>query len=490
MYQHDAARTGQSQYLGITSPPKVLWRSRLPFDSYADPAKGIIAGPDGTLYVRFGDQLFGVDPQFGAIKWRQIIPGDGSGTPAIGDNNLIYLGQGSTFYAFTDAGEVAWQGGVGGWGPFRSSPAVAQDGSIYFVYSGLWSLTPDGDLRWIYPFDFYAGSNPAIGPDGTIYAWPYASTLYAIRPDGSLKWVSYSISPSSLSVNPDGKLYIGSIGPTNLTFRVYALDSNATQQWVFEAQGLQGSGDAGVAVNDITLGPDGTLYFIPSVTTISNSITWSPQLFALNPDGTLKWKKVFPSLQGRVDWFPPPVVDQANHVAACVPPGTCYGLDAEGNILWEYSPIFDGQIDPVYAAPLVTSDGKMYIFNAAGVIHALVDPAIVPWLSTTPESIALQSEYPSGTLTSTVQISSTAHPVTWTAELLPPVDWATLPITRGVTPGTLEIDVLLDRLEGRYFPYGVSIQISTEEGVAANEPILAQVLVFVGGRAYLPVIRR
>ncbi len=489
MYQHDAARTGQSQFLGITSPPKVLWQMRLPVDSPDDPVNGISAGPDGTLYVLFCGQLFAVDSQAGTIKWQYTMPGEGSAAPALGGNDLIYQGHGSTFYAFTDTGEVAWQGDIGGWTtPFRSSPAIGQDGNIYFVRDGMWSLTPDGYLRWIYPFSWFAGEEPAIGPDGTIYGWSYDSVLYAVRPDGSLKWASYSMGPTGLSANMDGTLYVGSQGSTNLTFRVYALNLDGTQKWMFEASGLQGSSNDVVMVKDISIGPDGTLYFIPAVTTNMSVSTWSPQLYALNPDGTLKWKKVFPALQERVIWFPPPVVDRANHITVCVPPGTCYGLEGEGNILWEYSPLFEGEINPVYTAPVITSDGKMYLLNAAGVIQALVDPAIVPWLSTIPESIALQTEHPSGTLTSTLQISSTAYPITWTAELLPPVDWVTLPITRGVTPETLEVTVLLDHLERRNFPYQATIQLSSEGGAAVNEPLSVQLSIFVGSRAYLPII--
>ena len=132
----------------------------------------------------------------------------------------------------------------------------------------------------------------------------------------------------------------------------------------------------------------------------------------------------------------------------------------------------------------------MYIINDEGVIRELVDPAIVPWLSTNPQSIILQAGHTSGTLTSTLGISSTAYPIAWKAEFSSPVDWATLPVTHGVTPGSLEIEILLDRLEWHSYPYGIGIQISSEEDVAVNEPIFASLIVFVGSRVYLPVIRR
>jgi len=178
MHQHDAARTGQSPRFGISSTPQVLWQSRLPVDNPADPVKGMITGPDGTLYIRFCGQLFAVSPLDGSIKWKHMMPGTVSTTPAIGDNRLIYLGQDDSFFVLTDAGEVVRQWGFG-YTPYYSSPAIAEDGSVYFTHGALWSLTSDGYVRWIYPFDFYGGVPPAIGPDGTIYSGDGLLGLYA-----------------------------------------------------------------------------------------------------------------------------------------------------------------------------------------------------------------------------------------------------------------------------------------------------------------------
>lgn len=485
MHQHNAARTGQSPNLGISSTPRLLWQKRLPIDSPRDPIKGMITGPDGTLYILFCAQLFAVNPVDGSIKWQHTIPGGTIGTPAIGDNGLIYLGHGGNFLALTNNGEVAWQGNVG-YEPFRSSPAIAEDGNVYFTHGALWSLTPDGYVQWVYPFDFYGGVPPAVGPDGTIYSGSYLPGLYAFHPDGSVKWVSYEVTPLGLSVGKDGTVYVGSGGSTMQSFTVSALNPNGALKWTFQADAFSGSEYVSTRVEDMSVSPDGTIYFIPSVTT---SGTFTPELYAVNTEGSLKWKVAFPSLH---DWVPfgasPPILDRAGQVYACAVSGLCYGVAPDGHILWEYAPLFYGEINPVYASPLIASDGRMFILNSGGVIHALIDPTVVPLLSVSPASISLQAESGTGTVTRSLQISSTVYPITWTAAITPPVTWISLPITQGITPGPLEVSVLLDSLEKRAYPYSASIQINSDDDKVANVPMMIPIEVFVGNRAHLPII--
>ncbi|MGD9647543.1 MAG: PQQ-binding-like beta-propeller repeat protein [Pirellulales bacterium] len=68
--------------------------------------------------------------------------------------------------------------------------------------------TPPG-LKWKFDVGNYMYATPTIGPDGTIYAPSYNSTLYAINPDGTLKWDydAGSLLSSSVAIDASGTLY-------------------------------------------------------------------------------------------------------------------------------------------------------------------------------------------------------------------------------------------------------------------------------------------
>ena len=65
-------------------------------------------------------------------------------------------------------GDVKWRFEVGGQ-YILQPPAVAPDGSVAVVGSSgrLYSLTPDGALRWSVPSVGGEGGSSFIGPDGT-----------------------------------------------------------------------------------------------------------------------------------------------------------------------------------------------------------------------------------------------------------------------------------------------------------------------------------
>ena len=51
---------------------------------------------------------------------------------------------------------------------------LADDGSV-------WSIGPQGDVRWTYKTGGVVFSSPAIGPDGTVYVGSADGRLYAFR---------------------------------------------------------------------------------------------------------------------------------------------------------------------------------------------------------------------------------------------------------------------------------------------------------------------
>jgi outer membrane protein assembly factor BamB len=205
--------------------------------------------------------------------------------------------------------------------PFVSSPALAPDGTIY-VGSGnntLYAMNPDGTLKWEYATGASLGASPAIGSDGTIYEGSVDRQFYAINPDGTLKWIAptKSVFTSSPAIGADGTIYAAgtyldkTIYCSNSTSPVtaqggalYAIAPNGTIKWIFPLSGAVHSSPAVAADGTIYVGSDGDFGIDRADPCNPNSpytpIDSSPKypvnghLYAVNPDGSLKWDKGMP----------------------------------------------------------------------------------------------------------------------------------------------------------------------------------------------------
>ena len=87
----------------------------------------------------------------------------------------------------------------------------------------------DGDLLWSFPTTGNIKSSPAIAQDGTIYIESFDGNLYAINPNGTQKWTSSIngtdqglILGSSPIIAQDGTIYIGSTDNS-----VYAIEGSS-----------------------------------------------------------------------------------------------------------------------------------------------------------------------------------------------------------------------------------------------------------------------
>ena len=135
-------------------------------------------GADGTIYGS-GDGIYATNPD-GTLKWKlRINNGSSFCTPtgcsyvfvqqsaaAIGSNGMVYFGSGVTnlpsaqsgdgsgdVYAVAPNGTLVWKFGVG------SIPRICGPGLCERIFSV---------------------SDPAIGPDGTVYVGTSDGNLYAI----------------------------------------------------------------------------------------------------------------------------------------------------------------------------------------------------------------------------------------------------------------------------------------------------------------------
>ncbi|MGB9735104.1 MAG: PQQ-binding-like beta-propeller repeat protein [bacterium] len=348
-------------------------------------------GADGTVYTLSRDNsLYAISPN-GKLKWQYNGGLDWSysiycqpPSPAIGPDGTIYvsvlcgvttisISSGNKQYYGTDKlyainpdGTLKWELPVGG------VPAIAVDGTVY-VYSsgfitlksdgtiytstsGLYAINPDGGLKWSYTTGNSIFSSPAIGADGTIYVGSDDGKLYAINSNGGLKWsctIQSSLSPaySVSAIGADGTIYAAAsfftsfFGPIHGIIR--AINPNCGLKWTYPTEGGIYSSPA--------IGPDGTIYVSADA------------LYAINPDGTLKWvagicRALFGC--GYDDSSPAIGADGTIYVGSW--DGALYAINPDGIRKGSY--VTGGNI---YSSPAIGPDGTIYIGSSDGNLYAL-----------------------------------------------------------------------------------------------------------------------
>jgi hypothetical protein len=139
--------------------------------------------------------------------------------------------------------------------------------------SGLYAInSTEGTLKWVFSYAGYVYASPAIGADGTIYVSSHnMGYLYAVDPvTGTMKW-SYQMGTytySSPTIGTDGTIYVG----TN-SLGLYAINPNGTLKWRFAQPGY-------IYASSPAIGADGTIYV--------GSMDF--YLYAVSPSGTLLWR--------------------------------------------------------------------------------------------------------------------------------------------------------------------------------------------------------
>jgi len=147
-------------FAAVAQPGEVLWK----FDLSNISGAFVTVAPDGTIYTTDWDRLWAINPN-GTVKWTFEEAGGAGGMPAGGggqpvallSDGRIVVAAGHTIWALHADGSVAWSfswdGGFNN--QIDNGPSVGPDGNIYATTAlndgfglGVFSLTPDGELRW------------------------------------------------------------------------------------------------------------------------------------------------------------------------------------------------------------------------------------------------------------------------------------------------------------------------------------------------------
>jgi len=244
----------------------------LPFydtkDRYSHPAYLALA-KDGTVFMAIYWRLIALDTSYYDFEPRWIFNSPELGRfespPAIGTDGTIYLGStDGKLYAVNPDSTLKWKFATDA--VIYDSPIIDKDGTIYIgsFDNCLYAINPDGSLKWRYKTDDLIISPAAIGEDGTIYFGSGDKHIYALNTNGTLKW-RYKTKVwdfTSPAIGADGVIYIGSSNRYpywrthrdffHRNFYVYAINPDGSLKWRYKVKSH---------ISDPTLGPDGTLYF-------------------------------------------------------------------------------------------------------------------------------------------------------------------------------------------------------------------------------------
>lgn len=368
MFRHDLRHTGRTPFTG-PAVPVVRWT----FPTNDAIASSPTLGSDGTIYVGSGFYFSGIDPNLyainpdGSLKWKFLTGGSIFSSPAIGPDGTIYVGSmDRNLYAVEDSityGKLKWAFLQGL--SVYSSPAIGANGTIYVggLDFNCYALNPDGSLKWKYMTGWCVFSSPAVGSEGEIYYGSKDHNLYAFddsSTDATVRWsapfgVFYDghLVDSSPAIGPDGTIYVGTDPygasgqtpvPADTVF--FAVNPDGSIKWKFVMEDGTESSPA--------IGPDGMIYIG----------SYDGNLYAIRDDGdapVLEW--VFPT-RGAIDGSP--TVDGCGTIYVGSRDSTLYAINPDGSMRWSV-PTGGG----IESSPTIDENGILYIGSFDGNLYAI-----------------------------------------------------------------------------------------------------------------------
>ena len=191
--------------------------------------------------------------------------------------------------------------------------------------SRVYDVARDGTLKWSYATGDIIFSSPAVAHDGTVYIGSDDDHLYAVTPrEGKPRWiVQLGACPQRVGIGPEASRCDVDGGPT--------------------------------------IGPDGVIY------------TGGDGIYAINPDGTLRWHFV---TNGHVSSAP-----------ALLPDGTVVaGARTTSFMPWPPTARSAGIFGPaadIEPAPAIGDDGTIYVGSDDHKLYAIGPDGVLRWAFTT-----------------------------------------------------------------------------------------------------------
>jgi outer membrane protein assembly factor BamB len=275
------------------------WPPYLPTSSSHEiKTKPVLNSAETSLYFSSKNgYVHELDPETGLPHTGTGFPfglgGNTESSPALDSDGSIFIGSDLDYLnVITATGSWDWWDYV--YVDLRSSPVIDSSDFVYFgdnngifhAYNNSCPTPPDAcPSKWTYDIDPSTNNpdikcTPALSPDeATVY---FVSTqtdyLYAVNTaDGTLKWQFdiLGFSASSPTVAPDGTIYVGGDGGSDQGF-LFAVNPNGTEKWRYTF-------DLHNARSKPAVGPDGTIY-------IGNDDDYLYAITDGETEGIFKWR--------------------------------------------------------------------------------------------------------------------------------------------------------------------------------------------------------
>jgi outer membrane protein assembly factor BamB len=275
---------------------------------------------------------------------------------------------------------------------------------ILFLHSALSAQPNTVHRRWVFFIEQTQVQSPAVGSDGTIYIGTgladtsrQSNGVYAVNPNGTQKWkltLGKSVH-SSIALDKDENLYfiVGDANnPDRMDAALYSLDSLGQVRWIFEQIGWM----APIPNTGFTpaIAADGTIY-----------VNGRYSLFAVAPNGTMKWKYDFPLVDNTNQSGARETTGNHRSAPTIAKDGTIYvntekgghertevdgglyAFDPDGSLKWRTHDVGG------CAAPVIDKDGTIY--SAVGRYENFADTS--DWTAASRDA-KLLAIHPDGTL--------------------------------------------------------------------------------------------
>jgi len=381
-FQFDRFKTGNSGYPSLAEGADKWHYVIANFKGPAISSPAIAT--DGTIYVAAEDGYFYAFNSNGSVKWSEYIYGEDyqHNSPSIASDGTVYIGGSDTLYAFNPDGTTKWSFPSAVDTLFLENSTIDLNGVIYFgtyptnyAKGRLYALYPNGTEKWHYDLTNVAGcgGTPALALDGTVYIGEKIVTggtilqFHAVNPNGTEKWtIDFGVTQygnvfGGASVASDGTIYIGANQHLYLNdAKLYALNPDGTEKWTFSLKADLGSPNAPSIYDSVAIASDGTIYFATSAAAPVTS-----KLYALNPDGTKKWRYEFHDflMYSYADIWSSPCID-AEGVIYIERAGWICAINSDGTAKWGLR--LPGVGENWGSSPALDLNGTVYIGNTVG----------------------------------------------------------------------------------------------------------------------------
>ncbi len=328
--------------------------------------------------------------------------------------SILLLSCSISFAASGDPGWISWARPIMSWQPpnftynfqpFVSSPALAEDGTIYLATQGGIAGTPQQNVHvtvafrpggwnggycfgraeqiWNQERPDNSPSSPSIGADGTVFVGANAPSVYSYSPGlldrnwtaytpgdtASPPWQWYSDVCSTPAIAPDGTLYLGIDDSYDVPSYVYALyQSGGGFAWdnPLNTAGELGNGDTD---SSLAIANDGTVY---------NLGEHNGLLTAFNTVGrncVVKWQSLVPSdiapLGLPVHFNASPAIDTDGTVYVGGEIGVTAFCPTTGAPLWNFVPHARPTLRCFQSSPILGYNNTLFIGGEDGLLYAL-----------------------------------------------------------------------------------------------------------------------